>query len=43
MVGDSRLRRALAMRARETFVERFSAGVFTARLAETYAELGFAA
>ncbi|MGE0129564.1 MAG: glycosyltransferase family 4 protein [Blastocatellales bacterium] len=41
LINDAALRSRLAGRARETFVERFSAKTFTRELGALYAELGF--
>jgi glycosyltransferase involved in cell wall biosynthesis len=40
---DAALRERLRRRARETFVEKFSAEKFTTALSDLYAELGFKA
>jgi hypothetical protein len=37
----TRLGFTLQRRARETFIEKFSAGTFTSALGDLYAELGF--
>ena len=41
LLADSGLRLQLSLRARETFVSRFSADAFTSALKAAYAELGF--